>query len=308
LWPKLEEIGVPLGSPATVNPNNTWMQEFMKKALTLGLRIDFIAVHHYGGSDAINFIDKLKTTHDAYNRPIWVTEFAVADWSATTPLGNKYNEASVIAFMQEAIKAMDNIDWVQRYAWFDGKNAALYTSALFDSDDKITTLGKLYSGIKSNIKIGPGKDTEYIAPVDVDELLNNGGFETGKIEPWGGFKNGVVTNDGTKPNTGNYAGKIENGDGSLFQVVGVIPGKKYLLKYVSKWNETITNSFTGTIRNNNGNALLFTLKPMPMTNVWEESTYEFTVPTGVTELKIVFYKINGFPPLFLDDVSLKEIK
>ena len=49
LWPKLEAIGLPLGSPATVNPENKWMINFMQKVDDLGLRVDFICVHHYGG-------------------------------------------------------------------------------------------------------------------------------------------------------------------------------------------------------------------------------------------------------------------
>ncbi|MEL7123232.1 MAG: glycosyl hydrolase, partial [Bacteroidota bacterium] len=43
LWPQLEEIGVPLVSPATVNPTNQWMKNFMAKADELGLRIDYVA-------------------------------------------------------------------------------------------------------------------------------------------------------------------------------------------------------------------------------------------------------------------------
>ena len=31
LWPKLEEIGVPLGSPAPAGLNNGWLEEFMTK-------------------------------------------------------------------------------------------------------------------------------------------------------------------------------------------------------------------------------------------------------------------------------------
>ncbi|MCD6596403.1 MAG: hypothetical protein J7L04_01870, partial [Bacteroidales bacterium] len=50
LWPKMEEVGVPLGSPATVNPLNDWMKEFMSKASAQGLRIDFVCVHSYGGA------------------------------------------------------------------------------------------------------------------------------------------------------------------------------------------------------------------------------------------------------------------
>ena len=307
LWPKLEGLGVPLVSPATVNPTNAWMTEFMSRAEELGLRVDYVAVHSYGGSNVLSFINKLKETHDLYGKPIWVTEFAVADWNATTPENNRYSEAEVIQFMQDATSAMNSIEWVHRYAWFDGSNAALATSSLFDDEAVISTLGNVYAAINPNSEIGPGQDTEYIPPVDLDELLVNGGFEAG-IAPWGGFKNGAVGAATTEPLTGNFSGRIENGDGSLLQVVGVEAGKTYILKFNSKWRDPVTNSITPTLRNNSGNALLFKLDPIPLTDVWEETVVEYTIPAGVTELKIVFFKGNGFPPLFLDDVSLKEKK
>ncbi|MFH6768599.1 glycosyl hydrolase [Gaetbulibacter aquiaggeris] len=304
LWPKLEELGVPLGSPATVGPTNAWMTEFMTRADELGLRIDFVTVHSYGGANALSFINKLKETHEAYNRPIWVTEFAVADWNATTPENNRYTNAEVIRFMQEATQAMNSIEWVIRYSWFDGQNAPLATSGLFDAEGNITALGEVYAAINANEAIGPGQDTDYVPPVDLDEIMVNGGFEAG-IAPWGGFKNGAVGTATTEPLTGNFSGRIDNGDGALNQVVPVEEGKTYIFKYNSKWRDAVTNGFTPVIRNNSGNAVLFTLNSVPLTTSWEETVFEFTVPAGVSELKIVFYKGQGFPPIFLDDVSLK---
>jgi hypothetical protein len=305
LWPRLEGIGVPLVSPATVNPTNDWMQEFMQRADELDLRIDYVAVHHYGGANALAFVNKLKDTHQAYNRPIWVTEFAVADWNATSPENNRYTEAEVVAFMEEALTALDDIDWVYRYSWFDGRNAPLYTSALFDDEANITPVGEVYANNKPNPNVGPGVDTEFEEEEDPDELLLNGGFETGQIAPWQGFKNGVVTNATTEPHTGSFCGRIENGDGSLLYIADVEPGTTYTLRFFSKWLETVTNSFSAKLRNNNGNDLLESLPDMPLTDQWEETVYEFTVPDGVTQLKMSFYKGQGFPPFFMDDVSLK---
>ena len=314
LWPRLEELGVPLVSPAPVGFNNSWMTEFMQRADALGLRIDYVAIHSYGGANVLNFINNLKQAHELYGRPIWVTEFAVADWNATTPESNRYSEAQVINFMQEATNAMNSIEWVFRYAWFDGSNAPLYTSSLFDEDANITTLGEVYAAINRNNEIGPGQDTEFVPEVDEDELLTNGGFEAGQVTPWQGFKNGVAPADVTAPHTGNFSGNIQNNDGSLFQVVAVEAGKTYILKFWSKWRDNITNSFKPALRDNNVSGaagLLFTLDFVSMTDQWVETTYEFTVPAGVTDLRIVFFKgqvTPAFPPFFLDDVSLKEKK
>jgi hypothetical protein len=305
LWPQLEQIGLPLVSPATVNPTNEWMQEFMQKADEQGLRVDYVAVHHYGGANVLAFIKKLKETYEAYDRPIWITEFAVADWNATSPQNNRYSEAEVMAFMEEALVALDDIDWVFRYSWFDGKNAPLYTSALFDDSARITPVGQMYADHSPNADIGPGVDTEFEPVVDPDELLVNGNFETGQIAPWQGFKNGVVAAATTEPYEGKFCGRIENGDGSLFYVADVEPDTTYILKFFSKWRDPVNDSFSGKLRNNADNELLFSLPDMPKTTEWGETTYEFTVPAGVTQLKMVFYKVQGFPPFFMDNVSLK---
>lgn len=305
LWPQLESIGLPLISPATVSPSNEWMLEFMQKADELGLRVDYVGVHHYGGANVLAFVNKLKETYEAFGRPIWVTEFAVADWNATSPEGNRYSEAEVVDFMEGALQALDDIDWVFRYAWFDGRNAPLYTSALFDDSTRITPVGEVYAANKPNLEIGPGIDTEFEPVVDPDELLINGGFEAGQVAPWQGFKNGVVGPATTEPKTGNFCGRIENGDGSLFYVIDVIPDETYILNLFSKWSEPVSNTFAARIRNNSSNDLLFTLPEMSITDQWEEMTYEFTVPSDVNQLKIVFYKGQGFPPFFMDDVSMK---
>lgn len=309
LWPQLETLGVPLGSPATVSPNNEWMIDFMEKAEALNLRIDFVTVHSYGGPNVLSFINKLKETYQAYERPIWVTEFAVADWNATSPENNRHSEAAVIEFMEDALVAMNDIDWVHRYAWFDGgTRPPLASSALFDEDANLTALGQVYAGIKPNTAIGPGQETEYTPAIDLDELLLNGGFEDGKV-PWGGFKSGAVGIATTEPVTGNFSGRIENGDGSLLQAVAIEEGSTYILKFSSKWRDAgATNALTPIIRDDavgGADGVLFRLDGLSTTDEWEETSYEFTVLAGVSTLRIVFYKANGNPPLFLDDVSLK---
>ncbi|MFY9241994.1 MAG: glycosyl hydrolase [Polaribacter sp.] len=309
LWPRLEEIGVPIGSPATVSPNNAWMIEFMQKVEANNLRVDFVAVHHYGGPNVMAMVNKLKETYAAYKRPIWITEFAVADWGAASPAANRYTVAEVIEYMNQGLKALDEIEWVERYAWFSGTQAPLFTSALFDDDAVITEAGQVYAGHTPNPTIGPGKDTSFTPTVDPDELVVNGGFETGMVAPWGGFKNGVSTND---PRTGGFCGQLQNHDASLFTVVDVIPGKTYLIKYSARWASVPTNTFSPGLRIEGvGGApgLIKQLEPLEQTDQWTDYSNEVVIPDGVTKMRFVFFKgqVNPqYPPAFIDDISVKE--
>jgi len=146
-WPKLMNVNIPLGSPACVHADNDWMKGFMAKVGEKGYRVDFICVHWYGGANAKSLTDHLKAIHDLYNRPIWLTEFAPADWGAISPATSKVTKASALAFMQQILPALEKLDYVQRYSWFsaDPKNAALGNSALFDDNGKLTPIGTFYS-------------------------------------------------------------------------------------------------------------------------------------------------------------------
>jgi len=318
LWPKLEELGVPLGSPATVNSTNAWMTEFMTRADALGLRVDFVAFHSYGGSNVLSLINKLKETHEAYNRPIWITEFAVADWNATTPETNRYTEAEVIQFMQDATTALNAIEWVERYVWFDGSNAPLATSSLFDDDANITTLGEVYAAINPNENIGPGVDTEYTPPVDLDELIVNGHFEGGtyvKTYNWGtanmpiawdGYESGIVETDVVAAYTGNFSARLKSGSSALTTVVPVEAGKTYVYKLYSKWAEEGVNMRI-VFKDNVANVKIGQSEFLPISVEWTESTGEIVIPDGVTQLLISLW--NGSQThFFFDDISLKEKK
>lgn len=147
LWPVLEKTNRRLGSPVTVHPDNEWMMAFMKAAKEKDLRVDFICVHWYGQRDPDNFIRRLENIHRLHGKPVWVTEFAVADWSAKTLKDNDHNPEEVLKFMKAVLPRLEKLDFVERYAWFSGNpdDPKLGHSALFDRDGKLTKLGEFYS-------------------------------------------------------------------------------------------------------------------------------------------------------------------
>ena len=59
LWPKLEELGVPLGSPVPSSVNSVWLDQFMSEAESKNLRVDFICIHIYRGIIQVYFFKRL---------------------------------------------------------------------------------------------------------------------------------------------------------------------------------------------------------------------------------------------------------
>lgn len=146
MWPLLEKTGLRLGSPACVHPDNEWMQAFMKAAKKQKLRIDFVCVHSYGNDDATKLVKRLQEIHKLYDKPVWITEFAVGDWEAKAAAANRYKPDDVLKFMEDILPKLERLDFIERYAWFPAKpgNPALGTSALFDESGKLTKLGECY--------------------------------------------------------------------------------------------------------------------------------------------------------------------
>jgi hypothetical protein len=149
LWPLLMGTGARLGSPAGVHPDGEWMQGFMAETKKRNYRVDFITMHSYMGSNPKHFLGKVEKIQKLYKKPIWITEFAVADWTANEEKRNKYSTKAVLEFMEDALPKLEKMDYVERYSWFSGDPSShvLGTSALFDAEGKLTTLGELYASI-----------------------------------------------------------------------------------------------------------------------------------------------------------------
>ncbi|MCK4565483.1 MAG: glycoside hydrolase family protein [Verrucomicrobia bacterium] len=147
LWPKLMASGMRLGSPAGVHPDGEWMETFMKEVEQRGYRVDFIAIHSYYGKNPKHFLKRLEKIRKMYGRPIWITEFAVADWEAQADKPNRYSPEDAYTFMEAVLPALEKLDYVERYTWFSAPKPshALAPSVLFNKDGSLTKLGRLYS-------------------------------------------------------------------------------------------------------------------------------------------------------------------
>ncbi|WP_430813929.1 glycosyl hydrolase [Carboxylicivirga sp. RSCT41] len=326
LWPKLESIGLPLGSPAPVGGTNEWMNEFMARAKAEGLRIDFVAMHRYPGPNAESFLQKVKEVYEAYGLPIWITEFAVADWNAATVDDNRYTPEQVLAFMKAVLPQLDALDYVERYAWFSGQpdNAALAPSALFDEDNNMTPLGQYYASYTPNEEIGPGIEAPIYDNVE-GNLVENGNFgnynvygTTDKLSEaealaktvgWYGYQFAAEPDDAVE----GWACKMLNGwsgDSGLNTKFPVTAGKTLSITYSVKWLGP-DGGIKMIIKDHDTNTkLTLPAEAVPVkaseTNQWETISYEFTVPDGVSNLRFTFWKGKGTSPCLIDEVIARE--
>jgi hypothetical protein len=123
LWPRLMATGMRLGSPAVAFGGDTpggWLDRFMHGAKSRHYRVSFITLHWYGGDfRTAAAVSQLRTYLQAvwkrYHKPIWLTEFALIRFGATTVFPTPRQQA---AFVTAATRMLQRQRYLRRYAWF----------------------------------------------------------------------------------------------------------------------------------------------------------------------------------------------
>ncbi|MEU5964188.1 glycoside hydrolase family protein [Micromonospora parva] len=153
LWPRLQATGLPLGSPAVAwggDRPGEWLDRFMAGAKQRGYRVDFIALHWYGGdfttANAVNQLRSyLQAVHDRYGLPIWLTEFALIDFSDGVRFPTQAQQA---AFLTAATRMLGGLSWLQRYAWFGLPATDKDQTGLFRTGGTATAVGRAYQAAR----------------------------------------------------------------------------------------------------------------------------------------------------------------
>ncbi|MFG1914781.1 glycoside hydrolase family protein [Micromonospora sp. NPDC048898] len=153
LWPQLEATGLPLGSPAVAwggDRPGEWLDRFMAGAKQRGHRVDFIALHWYGGdfttANAVNQLRSyLQAVHDRYGLPIWLTEFALIDFSNGVRFPTQAQQAD---FLTAATRMLGGLSWLHRYAWFGLPATDKDQSGLFRAGGEATAVGRAYQAAR----------------------------------------------------------------------------------------------------------------------------------------------------------------
>ncbi|WP_231568380.1 glycosyl hydrolase [Novosphingobium malaysiense] len=118
-WPTLMASHKRLGSPAVSTGNEigpeSWLGEFMQAARARNYRVDFIAVHYYAANpDIEEFKRRLSGIHEEYALPLWITEWALADWKDP----DRYSVEEQLQFFRDGSEMLDDLPFVERHAWF----------------------------------------------------------------------------------------------------------------------------------------------------------------------------------------------
>ncbi len=116
-WPNLLESGLRIGSPATSDGGLAWLYDFIDEADAMNYRVDFVAVHFYGGGwSASQLYNWLRDIHERTGRPLWVTEWNNGcNWTCCPP-SSPEEQAQIIG---EFIEAMDSAHFVERYSVYN---------------------------------------------------------------------------------------------------------------------------------------------------------------------------------------------
>ncbi|KAH8828343.1 glycosyl hydrolase catalytic core-domain-containing protein [Flagelloscypha sp. PMI_526] len=144
----LKALGLRLGSPApsSAPSGKTWTSDFLN--LCAGrCSVDFIALHYYD-VNATDFIDYMTSFHDAFQRPIWVTEWACQNFNHQD---EQCSMGDISLFLNATQTWMDDTSWIERYSFFgagfDNLQGVNQDNAMLDSNDELTALGKQYVGL-----------------------------------------------------------------------------------------------------------------------------------------------------------------
>lgn len=106
------------------------------------LKVDYIAVHWYGGIYASSFKTRMQDIYNKYQKPIWITEFACQTYSSSVATPNKFTQAEVSGFLDSVIPWLQSTSFIYRYAWHD---STFGTSALWNTDGTLTETGAKYA-------------------------------------------------------------------------------------------------------------------------------------------------------------------
>jgi hypothetical protein len=146
-WPELQAFaqsrGMKLVSPAVnycggscidTDPFD-WLARFF--AACTDCQVDYVAMHWYA-CDKPALTNTLAKYEQQFHKQLWVTELACLDTAS------KVDDADELAYMKDAVDALEADPMVFRYAWFTGRSTGSPPISLLGADGQLTALGAAY--------------------------------------------------------------------------------------------------------------------------------------------------------------------
>lgn len=148
LWPKVQQIGLRIGSPAPTDnaAGLAWLEEFMTKADARGYRVDYICLHNYAQRNANGLKNWLDNIHAKYGLPIWLTEFQ-RDVDTDNPTATDHQD-----YLEGVVTMLEDLDYLERYAYynFNTETPSNSNASLFNGDGSVNAKGVFYRDFFSN--------------------------------------------------------------------------------------------------------------------------------------------------------------
>lgn len=184
-WPRLQEMDLPLVSPAPGTADAAWFNTFNTQAEALGYRVDYTAVHTYPGpssGSSNNLVSFVQSAFNNWQRPVWLTEFSFVDWAGNQSWSEEDNYNCLAEFLWRA----ESMPELRKYALFvfteDASNpqpanpwqnfTPAPRSNARDINGNLTAFGKLYAAWDNDATVRPQKDY-YIHHKDTRKRIAN---------------------------------------------------------------------------------------------------------------------------------------
>ena len=208
LWPELERAsdeGTIVSSPVVAIPTvfygtaendygtvGGWYGKYEQLMAAAEYHDDFTAVHFYFDYPGDYVLDVIEQIHEKTGKPIWITEWGVDQWSQVQefdwtggPDEGNWQRAIIVDFVKKIVPLLDQIDYVERYAWFpfDGSDTTKYgngAGGLFfcGADDplkgQLTSVGRAYSEVGNPAGWDPDNPTDDMVVLDEGETEDSG--------------------------------------------------------------------------------------------------------------------------------------